>query len=407
MLTAVALIAIAAILGADQASLVSADPSTLVNAVAIAETGSAPLRSGLPGIDETLVYLKQSFLNEANAHPNLYDPQDVDAFMSTDSYLSHIKFFNQRSGDWLRAYGLAVNTLRWRKAMGLNSLDASKFPCDLFKLGLIFEYGQTHQHQDLATGQIEAGSPVIWIRLGALGKVVKHLERFTPKRLISFVHSTARTASKKARHFVNQATLRLPPHKARSAPLIRDLSMKENPTIEHVLRAIAWYLNNWMLTHPADARATLVLDFEGTDFAFSSWSMGQFFVKLDDNFPDLFDQILGYRYKPKLWSLHSPISMFNRIFKSRISSSPETDAKIKFIRNEPEISTFMPRVDVNGYSMLPEHVSGECIAPNIQAPAGCGADTNALAGSGLFNPLLWEAVHNEFYQMCRPKARQH
>lgn len=344
--------------------------------------------------------LKESILEKANNDPNLFDPEDVEGFLNDHGVLAAERFLNQRSDNWRRAAGLATSTLTWRKNMGINQLQASDFPCDLFTLGLIFEYGRAH-HQ-ISDGHYVEGNPVIWLRVGALGSVVKHLEKLTPARLLSYGYNAPRDALSYVAKAVSRRTRRRRrDHRRKNERLIRNYSVKENHSINHILKAIMWWLNDWVLRNPEYAKATLVLDFEGTDFAFASWSIGEFFVKLDDLFPDLFDQIIGFRYKPKLWSLHSPISMFNRIFKSRVASSPETDRKLKFVSTEPQLSMYMPRVDSKGFTMLPEHVSGTCVgSDDTKAPIGCLQEE---AGA-LFDPTLWRAVHNEFYYSCRPKA---
>lgn len=362
--------------------------------------------------NEPLNRLKRTVAAQVSRNPNLFDPEDVESFLHDHGAVAARQFMAQRSLKWRRAARLAVSALKRRKILGVQDADADDFPCDLFALGLIFENGRAH-HQG-PDGQYVEGNPVIWIRVGALGSVVKHLEKFTPSRLISYAYNTPRDAISKLTRSISSSRLnsrrqrrnRIKNKLGRSGDgqrIIKNNSVKEHQTVTHIMRAIAWWLDDWVTKHPEGSKATLVLDFEDTDFAFASWSVGEFFVKLDDIFPNLFDQIIGFRYKPKLWSLHSPISMFNRIFKSRFSSSPETDAKLKFVSTEPQMSMFMPRVDARGFTMLPEHVQGTCMEPDMgKAPAGCSSEPSA---NGLYDPSFWQAVHNEFYHVCRPKAR--
>lgn len=344
--------------------------------------------------EDKIALLRAGITQEVTAHPELYDAQDIDAFMTDDNI--PVSFLNQRSNDWQRAYKLAVKTLRWRASMGLSQLAPSHFPCDLFRLGLIFEHGLSHERAP--SGEYVLGNRVIWIRLGAIGSVIKHLERFTPKRMLSFTLNTAKSG-----------TSMLSPRKSRSnrnkKPLVQDLSMRNERTVMHVFRSIAWWLENWRITHPPGTRATLVLDFENTDFALASKSAGEFFLGLDEYYPDLFDQIIGFRFKLKIFSIHSPITLANKLFKSRLASSPETDRKLKFVKTEPKISAYIPRVDVNGFSMLPEHVSGYCVSPSRLPPAGCVERTQMVGYDELFDPQLWQAIHNEFYQLCKPRDR--
>lgn len=362
---------------------------------------------------DSILLFSQSFRNEVQLHPQLFDAADVEVLLSDPHSVYATQFLNQRSGDWRRAFKLAVQTLQWRADMNLNQLQAHMFPCDLFSLGLIFEHGYTH-HRD-ETGAYVAGNPVIWIRLGALGSVIKQLEKFTGKRLASFAFSTAHTVASSARVLKDRI---IHPHRRPLPPpplplgvtpppkRHENLSVKNERTITHVLKSIAWWLEDWQRSHAPGSQATLVLDFESTDFALSSTSISDFLVKLDDHFPDLFDQIIGYRYKYKIKSLHSPLGLLNKIFTSRVKSSPETDRKMKFVNHEPDISAYMPRVDVSGNSMLPDYISGReslCVGPTHAPPAGC--QTQLDGSSNLYDPLLWQAVHNEFYQVCKPQNR--
>lgn len=356
--------------------------------------------------------LKRRVAERVSIHPNLYEPDDVDAFLHDDGPLAAERLLRQKGYKWRSASKLALRALRWRKKLQLFHGTASDFPCDLFTLGLIFEYGHAH-HQD-ANGDYVEGNPVIWIRLGALGSIIKHLERLTPRRVLSFARHTRKSSIRHLRRAERREARREARRVARRGGLrgivrnvkdriVPNRSLNEHQTINHVLRAIAWWLGDWIRRNPNNAQATLVLDFENTDAAFASWSIGEFFVQLDDFFPDLFDQIIGFRYRPKLWTLHSPISMFVRIFKSRISSSPETDRKLKFVSTEPKISAYIPRVDSQGFTMLPEHVSGTCMGPDsTKAPAGCQQDSTA---DGLYDPGFWQAIRNEFYYACRTKPR--
>lgn len=349
--------------------------------------------------------LRQYVQTEAQANPKIYDYRDLQEFLEEDEGHYVGKFLKQRSNHVGRAYKLAWQTLRWRHKMALRNLGPQDFPCDLFELGLIFESGVAHHKE--ANGQYIKGNPVIWIRLGALGGIVKERkEKFSAKRMWSSVYHSVKTAGSKTKT-TTQKTFRQAtsaPGAARG-PLVESMSVKDDKTMTHIERAIAWWLENWRQTHGPDAKATLVLDFENTDFAFSSWTMGEFFISLDDYFPDMFDQIIGFRYKPSLWSLHSPISMFNRIFKSRFSSSPETDRKLRFLSQEHQIGSYIPRVDQQGFTLLPDHVSGNCVGPVHRAPAGCQRDTRPLVEAGLIDQGTWSAVSEEFYNICKPQLR--
>lgn len=382
--------------------LVQAADASVTAPASVQDTPADMVSDHLTPVEVALDRLKQTILNDANINPSLYNPDDLQSFLDDLGPLGAHHFLVQRSFNWRRAIRLARSVLKWHNVMGTSHLTSAHFPCDLFELGLIFESGRTHHQVD--NGQYVDGNPVIWVRIGAFGNAVKHLERMSLQRIVSYAYNTPRDAIHKVHRAVSKrvsrrARARSP--KVTDQRVIRNLSVKENETINHVHRAITWWINDWVRRNP-NTRATLVLDFENTDFALASWSTGEFFLKLDDRFPDLFDQVIGFRYKPKLWSIHSPISMFNRIFKSRIQSSPETDRKVKFVRTEPLISKYMPRVDSRGFTMLPPHVSGACMEPDrAMGPAGCVDDIRQ--SNGLYSPELWQAIHNEFYRSCQTK----
>lgn len=365
-------------------------------------------------LTDSILLFKQGLQNEVEKYPDLFDRADVEAVLMDPDSIYATQFLNQRSGNWARAYKLAVQTLRWRADLGLNQLQPYMFPCDLFTLGLIFEHGYTHQLDE--NGAYVPGNPVIWIRLGALGSVIKQLEKFTGKRLASFainyMHAVGNTARNLGSKLVHPGRKQVLPaiKRASVAPSPRkreNLSVKNERTISHVLKSIAWWLDDWQRSHAPGSQATLVLDFESTDFALSSTSMSEFLMNLDDHFPDLFDQIIGYRYKSNfIRSIHSPLSLFNKIFSARIKSSPETDKKVKFVNREADISAYMPRVDSEGFTMLPDYISGKkslCKGPIHAPPEGC--QTQLDDSNDLYDPLIWQAIHNEFYQKCKPQQR--
>lgn len=350
-------------------------------------------------VQENLDNMKQLLSNEVHANPTQYDLDEIDEVFADQSQWSFARYLNQRNHNWKRAYRLMLKNLRWRASIGLNRLTANDFPCDLFSLGLIFEHGRAHQQ--LPSGEYVQGNPMIWIRLGAIGNVIKYLERPTLKRTTSFAFNKAKSLVTGSFNAIyNRKTAGALRPQTGKGPLVEDMSLKAEVTIQYVLRAIAWWIEDWDRRH-RPYQATLVLDFENTDYAFASWSIGEFLIELDDHFPDLFDQIIGFRYRSKLWSIRSPMSMFNRIFKSRIVSSAETDRKLKFVNSGPQIGRYMPVTDVEGFSTLPAHVSGECHGPIYQVQ-GCRVDSEGLG----FDPVMWQAIRNEFYQVCKPKVRQ-
>lgn len=358
-----------------------------------------------PVVRDQVTRLRDMFYEEARANPDLYDRRDLKRFFDDPSGYSALRYLVQRSYDEQRAFKLVMETLRWRHRIGLNQVLAEDFPCELFRFGLIFESNNANHELDATS------NPVIWIRLGALGKVVKNLEKLTPGRLVSYTLGTAKAVANEGQRLVkDRSALRQRPGVTASA-LAQTIqnegalkqSMQDDKTFRYLLLAIAWWIEDFEQRHGLAKHASLVLDFENTDSAFSSWSMGEFFIGLDDHFPDLFDNIIGFRYKPKIWSLHSPISMFNRIFTSRITSSPETDKKLKFVRNDNQLGKFIPRVDSNGMTLLPEHLTGECFGPSQVPPARC--QKNARLLQDRYDQKVWKLIEDELFRTCKAKRK--
>lgn len=313
---------------------------------------------------------RQNLLVEVNKHAYLYDRSDVDRILS-DEY-SVMKYLHQRNYDPKRAYKLAVDNLRWRAKNGISGLSAADFPCDLFSQGLIFESGQYSHEYDKRTRTYVQGGQVIWIRLKTLGNLVKELESLSPARLATSTYNAARKATRK----IKKDTKRMFGYRdhVQRPPIMSSRSVENDSTIQLILKSIVWWLDDWEQRHPPGTQATLVLDFEDSADAFSSFTIGEFFIKLDDLFPAMFDRIIGFRFKVSFWSVKDKLSMFNRIFKSRFVSSVETDRKLKFVSRKPQLSKYMPSVDERGFSMLPPHVSGIYDRPLYQVPYGCQAE---------------------------------
>lgn len=364
----------------------------------------------IPGEEETLPFdsslnlLRKSMSEEVNANQQLYDADDVETFFNGDRGLIAPNFLIHRDGDWKKAYKLAVKTLRWRARNGISKLTASDFPCDLFSLGLVMEYGKTRSMARSDSTMIPS-EPVIWVRLGALGSIIKYLERYRPRSVATGAMNMFRRGRSKLSSWMSFSE-RHNPLQQRDPRIhhFRDQSMSQDPTIQHVLKSITWWLDNWRKSNNPGARATLVLDMENTDFAFSSKSVANFLVGLDDKFPELFDRVILYRYRSK-WNsfIHSPVSMINRIFRTRVGSSMATFNKIRIVAHESDISHYIPRVDSNGTLLLPEYITGDCLGPIYEKPAGCREDSQALASeTGMYDGKLWQSIYNEFYQMCKP-----
>lgn len=332
--------------------------------------------------------------------PYLYHPVDVDYLLAgKHPSLDLNRFIRQRSNDLSRAAHLVFDTLGWRAKLRLPESSAADFPCDLFKMGLIFEYGVA---RNIAPdGKHVNGSPIIWLRLRALGKMIKYLERLTPTRMTSAIANSPRSAWSKVRKAFSRAPKGVYRQSARDSgkTIVKDLSIRNDDSVMHVLRAIAWWLDEWTRQNRGK-KATLIMDFENSDYAFASWTVGDFLVKLDDHFPDLFDQIIGFRYSAKLWSLQSPISMFTRIFKKTVQSAPETDMKLKFIKPDTQIYNILPRHQ-HGHVMLPPHLAEPCVPNDYPTPAGCA--NHHQMQNGVYDQHFWHAMHQESYQACHEK----
>lgn len=346
--------------------------------------------------ETALTKLKEKITASIKDKP--FAQRDLDNFFSNQGATSAIRFLNQRSCDYNSAVAIAKEVFKWRLEMNLDAMDASKFPCDLFKKGLIFEGGQ----------KTREGGPVIWIRLGAIGNIIHRLERARPNaavmagataafRGISFKNPLKGGTAGVKLAFRDTGSKKKPTHESPTGYK----SMEDNKTIKHIMRAICWWLDNWIVQNP-NSQATLVLDFENIDKAFLSASFTDFHTNLDVNFPNLFDRVIRYRHGQKLRHLlRRPVEFGNRVT-STLLSSAETDTKLKSLLYEVEIDSYIRRVDDNGFSLLPQHVSGKCAEPDERlAPPNCQKSTED--NSELYDRDVWLAVVEEFSRICKPR----
>lgn len=354
------------------------------------ESSKDPQDHGSLPASSPLNLLRKSVMEEVSTRGDIYDRDDIEMFFNGDRGSTAEKFLLQAQNDWRRAYKLAVQTLRWRAHNGISHLRASDFPCNLFNLGLIFEEGTSR-----------SGRPVIWIRLAALGSVVKYMERIDPRTLLRrappYALNKASSLWAKARYLLSSSRRDGLVQTERKVPFVEPYSMSRKGGINHVLKSIVWWLDEWQKEHDAHEDATLVLDFENTDYAFSSEVLAGFFLKLDDRFPTMFDRVIMYRYRPHITSMHSPISALNLLVRSHLRSSMTTFSKLSSVRHEADISKYIARVDVDGKLLLPKYINGECVGPIYEKPDGCLEDSTASTYASTYTD-----IYNQFYQLCKP-----
>lgn len=348
-------------------------------------------------------YLREMIVQEVNRRPDLYDPVDIKNVVESSNEWHARRFLEQRSYDLGRAYQLAIKTLRWRRKYELSSLRPENFPCDIFALGLIFEHGVSNDI--IHEGQRFPGVPVIWLRMGALGRVVKKLESYSPKRIVANYARSMYSLAKGTIKFLDKFHGRQPhDFEKPEVTLTKNGAAADHPAINFILRAIAWWIQDWEQRHNYESDAILLIDFENHGGVFSSFSVMDFVVGLDDRFPGLFDQIIGFRHKTNLLSLHAPAQLHNKVLGSRILSSMETDSKLRYASSRNELAQYIPIATFHeGIDLLPEHVRGDCAGFYKDVPLGCNHDVIQFEMNAPFDVRVLQEVKTEFYNRCEPR----
>lgn len=83
--------------------------------------------------------IRSMFIGEVNQNPELYDQVDVDK-VSNDNFCV-TRFLNHHEGDVDKGFAQLVDTMRWRKSFGVNSIKSSNFPQEYFQTGESHFYG--------------------------------------------------------------------------------------------------------------------------------------------------------------------------------------------------------------------------------------------------------------------------
>lgn len=323
--------------------------------------------------DSAIKKLRSTLANDfTNLSNDKFDQYDIDDIMrGSDRFL--LRYLNQRNFDLAQTRELILNVLHWRKRFAINQLYGRQHACDLFNSGLIFE-------QKLTQTKKESAKAVIWIRLGALGEAIKTLKEnghFSKRKALSSEMNMAKQTVKKLVE-VGKKNIgkKAHEHKEIGQPMLDDKqpdprSLINDSSLQFILHSIAWWINDWDHHHPT-SKATLVLDFENSNGAFSSSSIGSFLIQLDDRFPDLFDQIIAFRYAPPLtWSLREKVGMLNRLFLSRVAASDKTNTKIKFVGHKDEVEKYISDQRFKGMNDIPEHVLKTCTRRSYPLPEAC------------------------------------
>lgn len=327
-----------------------------------------------PGAEAAIDRLRNALSKDFKSKPTLFDEQDMNQILRGSNRLL-MRYLNQRDFDVGQAHKLAVNVLYWRNKIQIHKPRMASIACDLYKDGLIFEQKVT----PLIHGESSPQKPVIWIRLGALGEAVQALKsnaHFSARKAITAKKNVAKLSLNKILDVAKKTASRHAhePHEISEVELKHDYdptALMNDASLNLVLTSIAWWLNDWDIKHP-EQKANLVLDFEGNNSAFGSSSIGTFFIQLDDRFPDLFDQIIAYRYEPPTsWTLPHKVGYLNRIFFSKVAASDKTNKKIKFVEKKADVETYISDQRSKGTNDIPEHVLKTCVRRSYQVPEFC------------------------------------
>lgn len=84
--------------------------------------------------------VRAKFLEEAAANPHLYDPADVD-LARTDDW--QVERFILRKKSVESALEMIKGTLQWRHELEMPQLKDTDFPEEFFKIGAMFEFGES------------------------------------------------------------------------------------------------------------------------------------------------------------------------------------------------------------------------------------------------------------------------
>lgn len=326
-------------------------------------------KTGIDAIDTTstnaITELQASIRQTLDQELSNLDSKYCENFLNDDMLR---RFLKQNNSDVIMATKFAVESIKWRLQMNIMGQEAPIL-CPLFRHGLIFEQRRNQMNE-------ESDKPVIWIRLGSFSEAVRKYSRFTLPEAIT---PTIRTAKKllritndKLRKFVFNREGSKPDSKWKSAVENLNLdsrALSNKPDIKLVLSSIAWWINEWDQKHPT-MKATLVMDFENSASVLSSSSLSDFFMRLDNYFPDLFEKIIFYRYSHGLMSVYGHMGDFNMTLQ-RSALTPQSRAKVEMVENEEELRKFIASGKIKGFTDIPGHAQEHCIRETFNEPDIC------------------------------------
>lgn len=323
---------------------------------------------------ELIRSFRQRLLNNA-VDLHLADANDVKNLLEGPNSLV-VRYLNQREHNVDKAVSLAKSVLKWRKSINLNSMQVDPILCDLYGKGLIFEQN------------VKAQNPIVWIRLGMLSNIIDKLH-------------TAKLPDLSPRTLKNLAR--------GSLKITGNSASTENYLVKTILNAIAWWLNDWD-SRNLDAKTILVLDFENSKSIFgNSISVGEFLMKLDDKFPDLFKKVIHFREEPSTTLIdkhitNTVVSKLNRLVQSKITSRVVND-KTLIANRIDELVPMIGTGHLKGESQVPDHVFGKCVSRLYNLPRVCSAMSPHQLGPQQHD--LLNAIGNTFTSSCHGGHKPH
>lgn len=82
--------------------------------------------------------LRTRFLQDFDAHPELYDMRDREKIVKDDYWVGRFLHFLDQGSD--RALAHMMDTFRWRKSFGVNSFSPLEIPREIYIMAPLFEY---------------------------------------------------------------------------------------------------------------------------------------------------------------------------------------------------------------------------------------------------------------------------
>jgi hypothetical protein len=102
------------------------------------QKGNMDVNHNSTGTSCPIKELRERFLNEIDAHPDLYDAVDREKVIHSDLWVSRFLNFLDQGPD--RAFDHMIETFRWRKSFGINHFNPLEIPREVYMMAPLFEY---------------------------------------------------------------------------------------------------------------------------------------------------------------------------------------------------------------------------------------------------------------------------